>query len=255
MAEQLVIDQPAPENSQAIVQSPKTPMELLQWAVTNGANVDQLGKLMEYQLRWQAEEARLAWIRDMEAFKAECPEIIRTKVVKQTAKEGKTAPQYSHAELDKICDVVIPLLRKHNFTHGWKSECGANGVTVTCLIRHNLGHVDEQTSLTGPPDVSGGKNAIQAIGSSTYYLERYTLLAALGLAPKNQDTDGVVPGIPTGRRAEQCEWIANCRKPEELLRVWKAAHEEASAVRDYDAIRLYIEAKDKRKDEIAGGEL
>jgi len=40
------------------------------------------------------------------------------------------------------------------------------------------------------PDQSGKKNNIQAIGSTTTYLQRYTLLAATGLATKEQDNDG-----------------------------------------------------------------
>jgi len=40
------------------------------------------------------------------------------------------------------------------------------------------------------PDSSGGKNSIQAIGSTISYLERYTFMAATGLAAKGMDDDG-----------------------------------------------------------------
>lgn len=233
---------------------PKSPAELMELAISKGADVDQLTKLMDLQLRWQGEEARLAWISDMAEFKAECPEIMKTRHVKQIAKEGKSAPEYWHAELDKACELLIPVLSKHNFTHRWEAEMGKEGVTVTCVIQHKSGHA-ERTTLSAPPDATGSKNAVQAIGSTKFYLERYTFFAALGIAPKGQDTDGVVSGIPTHRRSEQVEWIANCRTAEELTRVWKSAHEEAASVRDYDAIRLYIEAKDKRKDELFRGDL
>lgn len=232
-----------------------TPMKLIELAVQQGANADQLGKLMDMQLRWQAEEARLAWISDMAAFKAECPEILKTKHVKQKGKEGKDAPEYWHVELDKACEILVPLLTKHKFTHRWESPAEQKpGLTVTCVIQHKQGHA-ERTTLTAPHDNTGAKNAVQAVGSSQFYLERYTFLAALGIAPKGHDTDGIAGGIGTGRRAEQCEWIANCRNAEELVRVWKAAHEEASAVRDYDAVKLYLEAKDRRKQELAEGQL
>jgi len=235
---------------------PKSPAQLLELAVSQGANVDQLAKLMDLQLRWQAEEARLAWIDDMSAFKAECPEILRTKHVKQTSKkEGVSAPEYWHAELDKACEILIPILSKHNFTHRWECETSKDGIVVTCVIQHKMGHSERTQSPPAPPDATGGKNAVQAIGSTKYYLERYTFFAALGIAPKGQDTDGVPQGIPTHRRAEQVEWIQNCRSAEELTRVWKGAHEEAAAVRDYDAIRLYIEAKARRKDELFRGDL
>ncbi len=61
---------------------------------------------------------------------------------------------------------------------------------MICTITHELGH-SESTSLTANPDISGSKNAIQAIGSTISYLERYTVLALTGLATKDMDDDGV----------------------------------------------------------------
>ena len=77
------------------------------------------------------------------------------------------------------------------FAHHWTSKNltePPDWVEVTCHLRHVDGHI-EITTLSGPRDQSGGKNAMQAIGSSTTYLERYTLLLLLGLAPKGVDTD------------------------------------------------------------------
>ena len=44
--------------------------------------------------------------------------------------------------------------------------------------------------MTAPADTSGSKNAIQARGSTVTYLQRYTLLGALGLVTGDEDTDG-----------------------------------------------------------------
>ena len=44
--------------------------------------------------------------------------------------------------------------------------------------------------MTAPPDDSGNKNVIQAFGSCTTYLMRYTLVPALGLVTADEDTDG-----------------------------------------------------------------
>jgi hypothetical protein len=57
---------------------------------------------------------------------------------------------------------------------------------VTCVLSHNLGH-SEETTLSGPPDKTGNKNDIQAIGSTLTYLQRYSLMQALGLAASNDD--------------------------------------------------------------------
>ena len=52
---------------------------------------------------------------------------------------------------------------------------------MTCVLSHRDGHFEE-TTLTAGRDDSGKKNAIQQVGSTITYLQRYTLKAALGLA-------------------------------------------------------------------------
>ncbi len=65
-----------------------------------------------------------------------------------------------------------------------------NGViAVTTRISHIQGHFEE-TTLSAPSDTSGSKNAIQAIGSTISYLQRYGILALTGLATTDQDDDG-----------------------------------------------------------------
>jgi hypothetical protein len=56
-------------------------------------------------------------------------------------------------------------------------------------VKHDLGGSD-QASLGAAPDKTGGKNNIQAIGSTCTYLSRYLTLLLLGLAAKGQDNDG-----------------------------------------------------------------
>jgi hypothetical protein len=71
----------------------------------------------------------------------------------------------------------------------WETHQDDKGnVGVTCHITHAQGH-RESVSLKGPIDESGNKNRIQAVGSTVSYLERYTLLAALGLATGEDDDD------------------------------------------------------------------
>jgi hypothetical protein len=66
---------------------------------------------------------------------------------------------------------------------------------VTCHVSHEKGH-RESTSLTGPEDVSGGKNPIQTIGSTVTYLQRYTMVSALGLSTADQDDADKTPPRP-----------------------------------------------------------
>jgi hypothetical protein len=243
-----VSEAPQRTSSESVLEAivPKNPAQLLELAVEKGADVDQLGKLMDLQLRWQANEARLAWIEAMSRLKADMPTIFRTKHVDQ----GQGKANYWHAELDKSCPILIAALNKHGFTHRWETvENTKDWIAVSCVIQHKLGH-SEKTTLGGPPDATGGKNAIQAIGSTKFYLERYTLFAALGIAPKGKDDDGAGGGLTNEWLAEQVGEIARCETPEGLMQAFKTASSTALDAKDINAYTVLKEAKDKRKKEL-----
>ena len=165
-----------------------TPMQMLQIAVEQNADLDKLTKLMDLQERWEAGQARKAFTAALTAFKADPPRIAKNRHVKFRTQKGET--EYHHATLDQVVDVVGQALSKHGLSHTWTSDQQDTGmVKVTCRLTHNLGHSEEVT-LRAMPDDSGGKNGIQAIGSTVTYLQRYTLLAATGLATADMDDDG-----------------------------------------------------------------
>lgn len=163
-----------------------TPMHMLQIAVEQGADLDKLEKLMALQERWEANEAKKAFVRAMTAFKAEPIEIVKDKHVSYTTTKGTT--EYKHATLSSVVDAASPVLSKYGLSHNWKTSQDNGIITVSCVITHELGH-SESTSLSAAADASGGKNSIQAVSSTVSYLERYTFLAATGLTTKDQDDD------------------------------------------------------------------
>lgn len=153
-----------------------TPMEMLDHAVTQGASVETLSKLMDLQERWEANQARKAFDAAISAAKAEIPAIVRNAT-------GHNNKRY--ADFSAIATVVDPILSKHGLSYRFRTT-QTDKVTVTCVLSHKEGH-SEETTLSGAPDTSGSKNAIQAIGSALTYLSRYSLMAALGLAATNDD--------------------------------------------------------------------
>lgn len=148
---------------------------------------DKLQKLLDVKERWDREEARKAYVSDMAAFKAEQIEIIKDKAVGYTNKDG-TFTGYTHATIGNVVGVVCAALGRHGFSHRWDTKQDAGLITVTCVITHRMGH-SESTALSGRPDDSGKKNAIQQTASTISYLQRYTLLAATGLATRDQEDD------------------------------------------------------------------
>jgi hypothetical protein len=163
-----------------------TPMQMLQIAVERGSDIAMLEKLMGLQERHEATEARKEFVSALNAFKADAPTVMKNK---SAAFGGKGGTAYGYVTLDVLCDVIGRALSEHGLSHRWEVTQADNKIRVTCILTHVRGH-SERIQLEAGADTSGSKNNIQAIGSTVTYLERYTLLAATGLAARNQDDDG-----------------------------------------------------------------
>lgn len=183
------MSQLAEKQKQEIVSSsPITPMQMLSMAVEQGADLDKLSKLMDLQERWEANEARKAFVVALNAFKADPPTITKNKHVFYKNKTGGTT-DYNHASLDHASEEIGKALSIHGISHRWNVEqLDGGAIRVTCVLTHEKGHCESVPMQSGA-DQSGGKNSIQAIGSTVTYLQRYTLLAATGMAVKDQDDD------------------------------------------------------------------
>lgn len=166
------------------VQQPTGPMAAAIQALQAGMTVEQMQGLMGLQIDWEKNEARKAYVADMAVFKLNPPEILKTKLV------AFSGTEYRHATLGDVTRAVVDALARHGFSHSWETAQDKGFITVTCKITHRLGH-SETTKMEAQPDQSGKKNAIQAVASSITYMQRYTLLAATGLATMDmQDDDG-----------------------------------------------------------------
>lgn len=228
----------------------KTPMDMLQLAVQQNADLDKLKQLMDLYERWEKNEAHKAYVRDMTAFKAHPPKIEKVKTVDYVGKAGGRT-NYKYAPLDVVCDVIGAALSKHHLSYRWETELREGHVYVTCIVTHELGH-SEKTSLVCDPDMTGNKNPIQAIGSAVTYLQRYTLLALTGLATEEQDSDAVTPPEMDDLQ-EQLEWIANAKDIPELQKLWGTAYKKAKDLKDKPAMDRINKVKDQRKRELNAG--
>lgn len=167
----------------------QTPSAMIELAITRGADLEKLEKLMELQEKWDKNEAKKSYVEAMAKFKAEPPKIEKDKRVQYSTTKGPT--DYNHASLANVTEKINKALSIQGLSAAWSTSQSNGNITVTCTITHKAGH-SESTSLIASPDLSGSKNAIQAIGSTISYLERYTLLALTGLATHDMDDDGNV---------------------------------------------------------------
>ncbi len=166
--------------------TPATPATLVQMAVESGADLDRLEKLMDMQEKWEAREAKKSYLKAMAGFQKECPIIQKDAHVRFETQKGIT--EYDHPSLGGMLGQVGDLMGQYGLVRSWRMIQDTGLMTVECIITHIDGH-QESTSMVGPYDQSGGKNNIQAIGSTQKYLERYTFEAIIGAASGN-DNDG-----------------------------------------------------------------
>jgi len=167
-----------------------SPNDIIMAAIQRGFQPEFIEKMMTLQERFETNEARKAYHKAMAAFKKNPPKIDKDKAVSFGA--GKTS--YSHATLANVTEKINMALSTHGLSAGWKTTQQNGTITVICTITHKLGH-SESTSLSASPDTSGSKNAIQAVGSTITYLERYTILALAGLATSDMDDDGQAAAV------------------------------------------------------------
>jgi hypothetical protein len=183
----------AAENQQQIPAAASHTDGLLQLAIQQGMPVESLKELVALRNDELKRLAKAAYVRAMAKFQALVPVIEKTKKVGFEHRDGAGRTDYRYAPLWKIAETIKDALRECDLSYRWeiqdKQEGAANIITVTCIVTHVDGH-SEQNPMSGAPDPSGKKNAIQQRGSTITYLQRYTLIGALGLTTADEDNDG-----------------------------------------------------------------
>ena len=228
-----------------------TPMQMLQIAVERGADLDKLQQLMDLNDRWEANEAKKAFVVALNDFKTNPPAIIKNKHVSFAGRGG--GAEYDHATLDHVSGEIGKALSEHGLTHRWEINQGADAsdvrITVTCVLTHEKGH-SERVSMWALPDDSGAKNKIQAIGSTVTYLQRYTLLAATGLAA-GPDDDGKMAGSDPITAEQKDELIALIKETDadtaKFMAYFGVGAVDELQTKDFDAAKAALEKKRGKK--------
>lgn len=172
-----------------------TPDMLLKLGIEKGLAIDQLERLMDMQERWLARIAKAEFLEAKKNFQNDIPVIKKTK----KADFGAGKASYEYAPLDEISAQIKPACFKNGITYDWKfqdlkDEKGNPKLKAICIVSHIGGH-SEFAEMECYYDNSGGKNNIQSMGSTATYLQRYTLIGALGLTTAQSDLDGKGTGM------------------------------------------------------------
>lgn len=152
-------------------------MGMIRQAVAAGQPLDVIRELKDMAKELAADEARRAFDEAVAAAKAEIKPIVR-------AREGHNS---KYADLGDVAEVIDPIISKFGLSYRHKATQTPQ-ISVTCVLSHKAGY-SEETTLSAGADKTGNKNDIQALGSTLTYLQRYTVMLALGLST-TRDDDG-----------------------------------------------------------------
>lgn len=158
-----------------------TPMQMAYQLIAKGTDLESVKEMLAVGREIERDQARRAFDSAIAAAKARITPVIKNR-------DGHTG---KYADFAAIAKAVDPIISEVGLSYRFRTQ-QADRITVTCVLSHKDGH-SEETSLAGPADTSGAKNAIQAIGSTLTYLQRYTLVQALGLAAA-EDDNGTAAG-------------------------------------------------------------
>jgi hypothetical protein len=161
-------------------------------AMNSDMDLEKLERLLEIQRQWEKDQAIKSFNVAFAKFQSEMPTLIKDAHVSFKTSKGVT--DYRHATLGGVLDQLREPLSKNGLSIQWEiREIDGGMLSVTAILRHIDGHCTT-TTMTSPSDQTGGKNAIQAKGSTITYLSRYTLFAIIGAGA--EDDDGLNSEIP-----------------------------------------------------------
>lgn len=222
------------ENGVQVVAN-QTPNQLIALAVQTGAGIDTIERLMTLLREEREHIARMEFFDALAQFQSKAPEILKTD----------SGHNSKYAKLGKIDVAIKALLTECGLTKQWKYRQGSGEITVACHVTHRGGHC-EISEMSAPADTSGNKNAIQAMGSTVSYMERYTLKGALGLTTVDQDDDGKKGGGPPASQRKDITADTE-ENSKEFGRVIKGVIERKGKAKIADIEKHYVLTEEQKK--------
>jgi hypothetical protein len=151
--------------------------------------------ILDVKERMMNKEAEQAFNRDYLAAKLKMPRVRKDGAVEyledKNNKSGPKVTAFKYAKYEDIDKAVRPIEEEYGFsrmfTTGPRPGDGG-GIVVYCTLLHKSGH-SIKAEIPVALDVSGGKNNIQAMGSSFSYGKRYTTEMIWDIVKEGADDD------------------------------------------------------------------
>ncbi len=191
--------------------------------------VDKLKELVELQERIMAHNAKAEFDAAFAQMQGDIPAITERGEI---AVNGVVRSKY--ARYEDIMAVVKPVLQQHGFALRHRNTFENGNNKIVGILSHRSGH-SEEDEFVAQADTSGSKNAIQALGSTRAYGQRYTAISLLNITTCGVDDDGRASGR-TGQPDVQApkgfdDWLLELEATAEngrdaLVKAWEGSKPE-----------------------------
>jgi len=161
------------------------------------------------------------------------------------ALKSSTNPHFKsrYADLAACVEAVIDSLNNNGIAMIQRSYDCNEGIMIETVFVHESGEMLE----CGILHVPASKQDPQGYGSALTYARRYSLMAACGIAPEDDDGNAASkkPGMPAGELADWIAAIEACTDADNLKDTYLQAYK--AAANDAAAQKRIIAAKDSMK--------
>ena len=181
---------------------------------------------------------------------------IAAKKAFNPALKDKTNPAYKskYADLGACIEAVDDSFLANGIVMYQETFEDQSGVTVETVLLHESGEMIR----CGKLHVPAAKQDPQGYGSALTYARRYSLMAACGIAPEDDDGNAASKASPKREQeklsdnaiADYLAMIGDAESMESLKKAFGAAYKAAEHVSDADAQAKFGQAKDKRKTQL-----
>ena len=241
-----LLSAPPPDSPAAVL------MLIERLALDPGADVEKLERLMTMYETLKAKEAELAYnaakgriLKKLAGIK-----IVKNRAVLNEIDNAKTPPgthaAFKYAPLEEINKHLRPLLAEENMDLSYSDEPGEGGsILIRGRLKHLTGGHYEDSFMPAPPDNTGGKSGVQAVGSTNSFLRRYIVCNIFNIVVVGDDDDGNGGTIDEAQVKTITALIKKAKVGPKYLKYMKARSvEEAGSL---EAAVATIAARDYRK--------
>src|SRR6516164_9369096 len=216
------------------------------------ADVEKLERMMAMYERLKAKEAELAYnaAKGRILKKLVSIKIVKNRSVLYEIEKGKpqkgTYEAFKYAPLEEIDKHLRPLLAEEDMDLSYSDEPReCDGILIRGRLKHLPGGHYEDSFMPAPPDTTGGKSNVQAVGSTNSFLRRYVTCNIFNIVVVADDENGTGGTIDEAQTETILDLIKKAKAGPKFLKFMKAQSiEEAGSL---EAAVATIAAADYRK--------